>query len=163
MDTQLNIQDAIFLDDTALAALMNSDDPNHAKARSLFLDLHDLERSYITTNSIIFDLHQWLRNEYNYQQAEYFLNAIDKAVSKGNLVLISSGPEFEGESRRLLIDRPELRFSLSEAFTAVTMSYYQVKRILTFNRNFVMLTNLDKDIRIIPSHVKPINKYSLSS
>ncbi|MBD0382878.1 hypothetical protein [Paenibacillus sedimenti] len=152
MDNHLNIQDAIFLDETALAALMNPEDLHYAKARSLFLDLYDLERNYVTTNSIIFDLHEWLRNEYSYQQAEYFLNAIDKAVSKGKLAVISSDPELEGESRRLLIDRPELRFSLSEAFTAVTMSYYQVKRIFTFNRNFMMLANLDKDIRIIPSN-----------
>ncbi|CAH1200154.1 hypothetical protein PAECIP111891_01506 [Paenibacillus allorhizoplanae] len=152
MDNQLHIQDAIFLDETALAALMNPEDPRYNKARSMFLDLHDLERNYMTTNSIVFDLHEWLRNEYSYEQAEYFLKAIEKAVSKGKLAVISSGPEFEGESRRLLMDRPELRFSLSEALTAVTMSYYQVKRIFTFNRNFMMLANLDKDIRIIPSY-----------
>ncbi|OAS21187.1 hypothetical protein [Paenibacillus oryzisoli] len=152
MDNHLNIQDAIFLDETALAALMNPKDPRYIKARSMFLDLHDLERNYMTTNSIVFDLHEWLRNEYSYEQAEYFLKAIEKAVSRGRLAVISSGPEFEGESRRLLMDRPELRFSLSEALTAVTMSYYQVKRIFTFNRNFMMLKNLDKDIRIIPSH-----------
>lgn len=152
MDNHLNFQDIIFLDETALAALMNPENPRYVKARSLFLDLHDLERNYVTTNSIIFDLHEWLCNEYSYQQAEYFLNAIDKAVSRGKLEVISSGPEFVRESRRLLIDRPELRFSLSEALTAVTMSYYQVKRIFTFNRNFMMLANLDKEIRIIPSN-----------
>ncbi|MFC5448638.1 hypothetical protein [Paenibacillus aestuarii] len=151
MENNLNIQDAIFLDETALAAFMNPENPRYAKARSLFLDLHDLERHFVTTNSIIFDLHEWLRNEYSYQQAEYFLSAIDKAVSRGKLVLISSSPEFEMESRRLLLDRPELRFSLSEAFTAVTMSYYQVKRIFTFNHNFMMLAHLDKQIRILPS------------
>lgn len=150
MDT-LNVQHAIFLDETALAAFMNPDDSRYGKARSLFLDLHDLERRFVTTNSIIFDLHEWLCNEYGYQQAEFFLNAVDKAVSKGKLAVISSGPEFEAESRRLLIERPELRFSLGEAFTAVIMTYYQIKRIFTFNRNFVMLANLDKDVRIIPS------------
>ncbi|CAM4395610.1 putative nucleic acid-binding protein [Paenibacillus endophyticus] len=152
MDNHLNIQDTIFLDSTALAALMNPEDPRYVKARSLFLDLHDLERNYITTNSIIFELHEWLRNEYSYQQAEYFLKAIDKAVSKGKLAVISSSHEFDGESRRLLMDRPELHFSLSEAFTAVTMSYYQIKRIFTFNRNYMMLANLDKEIRIIPTN-----------
>lgn len=152
MENQTNIQVAIFLDETAFAALMNPEDPHYAKARSLFLDMHDLERNYVTTNSIIFSLHEWLRNEYSYPQAEYFLNAIDKAVSKGRLTVIFSGPEFEEESRRLIMDRPELRFSLSEAFTAVTMSYYQLKRIFTFNRNFFRLVNLDKTIRIIPSH-----------
>lgn len=152
MDNRLNIKDTIFLDGTALAALMNPEDPCYVKARSLFLDLHDLERNYVTTNSIIFDLHEWLRNEYSYQKAEYFLNAIDKAVNNGKLEVISSGPEFDRESRRLLIDRPELRFSLSEAFTAVIMTYYQVKRIFSFNRNYMMLANLDKDIRVIPSN-----------
>jgi predicted nucleic acid-binding protein len=151
MDNHLNLQEAIFLDETALAALMNPEDSRYAKARSLFLDLHDLERNFVTTNSIIFDLHEWLRNEYSYQMAEFFLNAMDKAEGKGKLAIISSGPELEGESRRLLMDRPELRFSLSEAFTAVAMTYYQVRRIFTFNRNFMMLANLDKDIKIIPS------------
>lgn len=152
MDNHLNIQNTIFLDETALAALMNPDDSRYLKARSLFLDLHDLERNFVTTNSIISDLHEWLRNEYSYQKAEYFLNAIDKAVSIGKLSVISSGPEFDRESRILLMDRPELRFSLSEAFTAVIMSYYQIKRIFTFNRNYMMLANLDKDIRILPSN-----------
>jgi predicted nucleic acid-binding protein len=151
MDNHLNLQEAIFLDETALAALMDPEDPQYVKARSLFLDLHDLERHFVTTNSIIFDLHEWLRNEYSYPQAEYFLNAIDKAESRGKLAVISSGPELEGESRRLLMDRPELKFSLSEAFTAVAMTYYQIKRIFTFNRNFMMLANLDTEIRIIPS------------
>jgi len=152
MDNHSIVQDTIFLDETALAAFMNPENPRYMKARSLFLDLNDLERNFVTTNAIIFDLHEWLCNEYSYQQAEYFLNAIDKAVSNGKLEVISSGPEFVRESRRLLIDRPELRFSLSEALTAVTMSYYQIKRIFTFNRNYMMLVNLDKEIRILPSH-----------
>jgi predicted nucleic acid-binding protein len=147
----LNLQDAIFLDETALAAFMNARDPHYVKARSLFLDMHDLDRHFVTTNSIIFFIHEWLRNAYDYPHAEFFLNAIDKAANKGKLAIIPGGPEFEAESRRLLIDRPELLFSLSEAYTSVVMSFYQIKRIFTFNRNFVMLISLDKDIKIIPS------------
>jgi predicted nucleic acid-binding protein len=144
-------KESIFLDETALMAFMNPDDPRYVKARSLFLDLHDLERSFITTNSIIFDVHQWLRNEYGYTQAEFFLNVIDKTVSSGKLAIISGGSEFESESRRLLLERPELRFSLSEAFTAVIMSSYQINRIFTFNPNFIMLANLNRAIKMIPS------------
>jgi predicted nucleic acid-binding protein len=143
--------DSIFIDETALAAFMNPEDPRYVKARSLFLDLHDLERNFVTTNSIIFDVHQWLRNEYGYTQAEFFLNVMDKSTSKGKLAVVSGGAEFEGEARRLLIDRPELRFSLSEAFTAVVMSSYQIRRIFTFNTNFIMLVNLNRDIKVIPS------------
>ncbi|MNI08104.1 hypothetical protein D3C73_611280 [compost metagenome] len=145
------IQDAIFIDDSALLAFMNPENPRYVKARSLFLDLHDLERHYVTTNSIIFDIHDLLRNHYGYQQAEFFLSAIDKAVSAGKLVIISGGTEFETESRRLLLDHPELRFSLSEALTAVVMSYYQITRIFTFNANFSMLASLDKNMKVIPS------------
>jgi predicted nucleic acid-binding protein len=144
-------KESIFLDETALMAFMNPDDPRYVKARSLFLDLHDLERSFITTNSIIFDVHQWLRNEYGYTQAEFFLNVIDKTVSSGKLAIISGGSEFESESRRLLLERPELRFSLSEAFTSVIMSSYQINRIFTFNPNFIMLANLNRAIKMIPS------------
>jgi predicted nucleic acid-binding protein len=144
-------QDSIFVDETALMAFMNPDHPHYVKARSLFLDLHDLERNFITTNSIIFDIHQWLRNEYGYTQAEFFLNVMDKSVSAGKLSVISGESEFESESKRLLMDRPELRFSLSEALTAVVMSSYQIKRIFTFNTNFIMLINLNREIKVIPS------------
>jgi predicted nucleic acid-binding protein len=144
-------QDSIFVDETALMAFMNPDNPHYVKARSLFLDLNDLERNFITTNSIIFDVHQWLRNEYGYTQAEFFLNVMDKSVSTGKLSVISGESEFESESRRLLMDRPELRFSLSEALTAVVMSSCQIKRIFTFNTNFIMLINLNREIKVIPS------------
>jgi predicted nucleic acid-binding protein len=150
-DQTRDYQQAIFLDETALIAFMNPEDPRYMKARALFLDLHDLERSFVTTNSIIFDVHDWLRNDYGYTQAEFFLNVMDKAVSKGKLVIVPGGPEFEIESRRLLIDRPELQFSLNEALTAIVMSTYQIKRIFSFNSNFVMLANLNRDVKIIPS------------
>jgi predicted nucleic acid-binding protein len=150
-DQTWDYQQAVFLDDTALRALMNPEDPRYRKARSLFLDLHDLERNFITTNSIIFDVHEWLRNDYGYTQAEFFLNVIDKAIGKGNLAIIPGGSDYEAESRRLLIERPELQFSLSEALTAIVMSSYQIKRIFTFNPHFTMLTHLSRDMRIIPS------------
>lgn len=62
----LNYQQSVFLDDTALTAYMNPNDPRYMKARSLFLDLDDLERHLVTTNYIIFDTHQWLRDDYGY-------------------------------------------------------------------------------------------------
>lgn len=144
-------QQAVFLDDTAFISFMNSEDPRYTKARALFLDLHDLERTFVTTNSIIFDVHDWLRNDYGYSQAEFFLNVIDKATGIGKLIVIPGGSEFEAESRRLLIDRPELHFSLSEAFIAVVMVAYQIKRIFSFNSNFVMLANLNQGMKLIPS------------
>jgi predicted nucleic acid-binding protein len=144
-------QQAVFLDDSALTAFMNPEDPRYTKARSLFLDLHDLDRNFVTTNSIVFEVHVWLRNHYSYQQAEFFLNVMDKAVSKGKLAIIPGGSEFELESRQLLIERPELQFSLREALTTVVMSYHQIKRIFTFNPNFNMLNNLNMNIKVIPS------------
>jgi len=142
---------AVFLDASALTAFMNPEDPRYIKARSLFLDLHDLERHFATTNSIVFEVHEWIRNNYSYRQAEYFLNVMDKAASMGKLAIIPSGPEYDAESRILLTERPELQFSLSEALTAVVMSYHQIRRIFTFNPRYAMLPNLNKDIKVLPS------------
>ncbi|MBP1995249.1 type II toxin-antitoxin system VapC family toxin [Paenibacillus eucommiae] len=144
-------QHAVFVDETALIAFMNPEDPRYTKARSLFLDLHDLERNFMTTNSIIFDVHDWLRNEYGYTKAEFFLNVMDKAVSKGKLAVIAGDTEFEKDARRLLMERPELEFSLSEALTAIVMATYHTTRIFTFNSNFIMLLNMNKQIKVIPS------------
>ncbi|WP_248925097.1 type II toxin-antitoxin system VapC family toxin [Paenibacillus hamazuiensis] len=147
--TQLYGQ-SVFIDETAFAAFMNPRDPHHMKARSLFLDLDDLERDFVTTNSILFEIHRWLRNEYDYALADFFLNAVEKAAGLGKLSVIPGGSEWEQEARQLLIERPELQYSLSEALTAVVMSAYGIRRIFTFNPNHAVLLSLDKGIKLIP-------------
>jgi predicted nucleic acid-binding protein len=142
---------SVFLDETAFTAFMNPSNPHYVKARSLFLDLDDLDRHFITTNYILFDVHDWLRNEFDYVEAEYFLNAVDKAAGVGKLSIISGSQELELESRRLLLERPDLKYSLSEALTAIVMSTYRIRHLLTFNPQHLVLSKLDKQIKIIPT------------
>lgn len=142
---------SIFVDQTAFAAFMNPSDPYYSKARSLFLDLDDLDRTLITTNYIIFDTHQWLRNSYGFQQAQFFLETIEHAVRKDILTVISGSPEFENESKRLITDCPDLQLSLSEALTAVVMITYQIRRVFTFNPSYAFLPKMDPGIKVIPS------------
>ncbi|OXM87749.1 type II toxin-antitoxin system VapC family toxin [Paenibacillus rigui] len=141
----------IFVDLTAFTAFMNSSDPYYVKARTLFLDLDDLDRSLITTNYVVFDTHQWLRNSYGFQQAQFFLETIEQSVRNGNLTVISGSPEFENESKRLITDCPDLQLSLSEALTAVVMITYQIRRIFTFNPSYAFLPKMDPGIKVIPS------------
>ncbi|MCS7461969.1 hypothetical protein N0M98_17670 [Paenibacillus doosanensis] len=148
---QTNYGQAVFLDRTAFMAFMNPHDPYYSKARTLFLDLDDLDRALVTTNYVIFDTHQWLRNQYGFQQAQFFLETVDQAVHKGTLAIISGSPEFEQESKRLLTDCPDLQLSLNEAVTAVVMLTYQIKRIFTFNPSYAFLPKLDSAIKIMPS------------
>lgn len=148
---QPNFQQAVYLDQTALMAFMNPHDPYYAKARTMFLDLDDLDRTLITTNYVIFDTHQWLRNKYGFQQAQFFLETMEQAVQKGTLTLISGCSEFEQESKRLLVDCPDLQLSLTEAITAVVMITYQIKRIFTFNPSYSFLPKLDANIKVMPS------------
>jgi predicted nucleic acid-binding protein len=147
----MDYRQAVFVDDTAFTAFMNAQHPYYAKARSLFLDLDDLDRCFVTTNYVVFDVHQWLRNQFGYAPAEYFLNTVDKAVGSGKLALLSGSPELEMEARRLVMERPELRFSLSEALTAVFLSAYRILRIFTFNANYALLPKLDAGIKVIPT------------
>ncbi|MEB3102777.1 type II toxin-antitoxin system VapC family toxin [Ferviditalea candida] len=145
-----NYHHSVFLDDTALKAFMNPDDPSYIKARNLFLELDDLDRQLVTTNYVIFDTHQWLRDHYGYTSADYFLNTIEKSVSKDKLAVISGNPEFERKARQLLIERPDCGFSLNEALTAVVLITYQIKRIFTFNPGFSLIPHLDGEIKPIP-------------
>jgi len=141
----------IFVDRTAFTAFMDPDDPYYVKARTLFLDLDDLDRSLITTNYVVFDTHQWLKSNFSFQQAQFFLETIEQAVRNGNLTVISGSPEFENESKRLIMDCPDLQLSLSEALTAVVMITYQIRRIFTFNPSYVFLPKMDPGIKVIPS------------
>lgn len=141
----------VFVDETAFAAFLNPTDPHYIRARSIFLDMDDLDRDFVTTNSIVFDVHEWLRNDYGYELAEYFLNTVEKASASGLLSVIPGSSDLEKESRRLLLDRPELQYSLSEALTAVVTTGYGIKRIFTFNPKLDLLRRLDPDIKLLPT------------
>jgi len=153
MNDMLNdaFHQAVFLDETALKAFMNPEDPNYLKARSVFHELDDMERLLVTTNVVIFDTHQWLKKASSYTEAEFFINTIDKAVALDKLMIIPGSSTTEKESRQLLIDCPQFEFSLSEAMTAVVMITHQIKRIFTFNRSYSALPQMFTEIKIIPS------------
>ncbi|WJH35134.1 hypothetical protein N6H14_03240 [Paenibacillus sp. CC-CFT747] len=146
-----DFEQSVFLDDTSLKSFMNPDHEHYVKARSFFLDLDDLDRTFVTTSYIVFDTHDWLRNNFGYTQAEFFLNTIEKAISRGKIEVISGNERLEQEAKKLLLQFPDCQFSLGEAVTAVVMLTYRIKRIFTFNRNFQSLTNLYDQIKIIPS------------
>ena len=146
-----NFRQAVFLDQTALTSLMDEQQAHHNQARAIFMDLDDLERPLITTNYVVFETHQWLRNQFGFDHAQFFLDIIDQAAAKGIIKIIPGSTELEQESKQLISSYPDLRLSLSEALTAVVMLSYQVKRIFTFNRNYGFLPTLDADIKIMPS------------
>lgn len=142
---------SVFLDQSAWMAFMNPEDPYYLKARSLFYELHDLDRPLSTTNYVVFETHQWLRNHFDFADAQMFLNTVDKAEQMGILTIIPGGPELEREARRLLTEYQDCRFSLNEALTAVVLLHYRIRRIFTFNPNYSFLTRLDRDIKVLPS------------
>jgi predicted nucleic acid-binding protein len=150
-EQELNYQTAVFVDLSAFTSFMDPNDPFYAKARSFFLDLDDLDRPLITTNYVIIETHQWLRNNYGYEHAQLFLESIEQAITKDMLTILSGSPEFEHESKRLLTDCPDLQLSLSEALTAVVLITYRMKRIFTFNPSYAFLSRLDAGIRVMPS------------
>jgi predicted nucleic acid-binding protein len=150
-DTNFNYPQSVFLDDTALIAFMDANDPRNSKASSLFLDFDDLDRNLTTSNYILFDTHEWLRNHAGYSQAEKFLDIMDKTVELGKLNIVPGNSQLESEARQLLRERPEYHFSLGEACTAVIVLTCSIKRIFTFNPNYSKLRKFNTEIKVIPS------------
>ncbi|MFD0679860.1 MULTISPECIES: type II toxin-antitoxin system VapC family toxin [unclassified Paenibacillus] len=148
---QINLDQAVFVDQSALTSFMDPQASYYSKARSIFIDLDDLDRNLVTTNYVLFDTHQWLRNSYGFEHAQFFLDTMETATAQSKLTVISGRPEFENESKRLIMDCPDLQLSLSEAVTAVVMITYQIKRIFTFNPSYAFLPKLDSRIKVLPS------------
>jgi predicted nucleic acid-binding protein len=144
-------EDAVFLDESALKSLMDNENEDYARARTFFLDLDDLERVFVSTSYVIFDTHEWLRDNYGYTHAEFFLNTIEKAMNNGKLSLISGNEQLEQEAKSLLQQCPQLQFSLGEAVTAVVMLTYRITRIFAFNPAYLALLQLNKEIKVIPT------------
>lgn len=147
------LQQSVFVDDSAFTAFMNPNDFNYPKARSLFFDLDDLDRHFVTTNYIVFETHQWLRNHYGFEKAQFFLDTVDKSSSLDRLTVISGSAEIESESKQLLIDCPQYKFTLSEAVTAVVMFKFGIRRIFSFKANMAMLSRLNSEIKVIPGRI----------
>lgn len=147
----VQLHETIFLDKSALTAFMNPSDLNYEKARTYFLQLDDLGRSFSTSNFIIFEVHRWLRNEFDYAQAEAFLSIMDEACEANRLHLISVTSNMEQDARKLIQNCPELKLSLDEAVTAILILSSPIKRIFSFNPSFISLPELDSRIKTIPS------------
>lgn len=151
MNAILELQNTVFLDKSALMAYMDPDNPYYHKASSYFLELDDLDRSFITTNHVIFTVHQWLRDKFGYIYADYYLNIIDKAAQKGKLLVIPGTPELEHKSRQFLLQCSEYEITLEEALNAIVIADYHIKRIFTFNKKYEFLTKMNEQIKVIPS------------
>jgi predicted nucleic acid-binding protein len=144
---------AVFIDKTAFIAFMNIENPRHTKARSLFLELDDLERPLVTTKYVIYETHEWLRNNIGYEHAQFFLNTIDKSLHKGMLSILTVNEEWEQEAKDLLIENPGYEFSMPEALVAITVSKHHVDRIFSFNTKFRQLPQLQPNIKVMPSSI----------
>jgi predicted nucleic acid-binding protein len=144
---------SVFVDKTAFIPFMNPEHPRYLKARSLFLELDDLERPLVTSNLVIFDIHEWLRNEIGYEHAQFFMNTVNKAVQKEILSLIPVYEKLEEEAKVLLLDHPDFEFSMVEALTVTGMKKHNIYRIFSFNPRFRNLTELQPEIKVIPSSI----------
>jgi predicted nucleic acid-binding protein len=145
------LESAVFIDKSALTAYMDPDNPNYHKASSFFLELDDLDRTFITTNQIIFSVNQWLRDNFGYIYADYFLNIIDKSVQKEKLWIIAGNSELENKARQFLLQCSEYEITLEEALNAIVITDYQLHRIFTFNKKYAFLSKMNEHIKVIPS------------
>lgn len=146
-------QRSVFIDKTALIAFMNIENPRHSKARSLFLELDDLERPLVTTKYVIFDTHEWLRDNIGYDHAQFYLNTIDKTIQKGMLTLLTVNEEWEQEAKELLLENPGYEFSMPESLIAITIVKHHINRVFSFNLRFRQLPQLQSNIKVMPSSI----------
>ena len=151
MNAMETLDNSVFIDKSAFQAYINPDDPNHEKAYTYFLELDDLDRRFTTTNVVIFSIHQWLRDQFGYMYAEFFLNVVDKSVHKGKLSIIPGTPELEERARQFLLQCADYEITLEEALNAVVVSDYRIRRILTFNPKYSIMQKMDANVRTIPT------------
>lgn len=147
---ETSLQQSVFVDRSAWMAYMDPGHPYYHRARTYFRELDDLDRSFVTTNQVVFALHQWLRDRYGYMHASYFLNVIDKSVHKNRLRVILGDPRYEAQAKQLIEQHDKYEISLEEALNAVVISDYEIRRVFTFNQKYAFLTRLHDNIRIFP-------------
>lgn len=151
MSLETTLSDSVFLDQSAFIAYINPDDSNHEIACNYFLELDDLDRNFATTNLVVFTIHQWLRDHFGYEFAEFYLNVIDKSVHTGKLSIIPSSAQLEERARQFLLKCADYEITLEEAFNLVVISDYEIRRIFSFNRRYHLLEQINAKYRVIPT------------
>ncbi|RXT06583.1 type II toxin-antitoxin system VapC family toxin [Ammoniphilus sp. CFH 90114] len=142
---------SVFIDRSAFKAFMDPKHPLCRKAASFFYGLDDLQQPLVTLNLVIYELHEWVRDQEGLDQAQFFLNAMKRAEQLGVLSIITVDESVEQEASRLMLEQQDYGLSFVEACTLVVIHDLGINRLFSLESRWSRVSRDWPDLQIVPT------------
>ena len=131
--TSMTALDGVFVDTSALYAIVDRNEHRHAEVSA---DLEALMRSSVpllTTDAVLTEFHGLALGRLGPATA---LDALDRVLASPRISVIATGPGDIRSAVELLRDRPERRLSLVDALSFGVMRELKLESALTLDGDF---------------------------
>jgi predicted nucleic acid-binding protein len=122
---------SIFIDTSAVYALLDRDDADHKKAKKMLVDLLDSENTLITSNYVLVESFALIQNRLGLEAARRFQEDMIPLI---NIEWVNAGTHKSGMSALLAASRRKL--SLVDCVSFEIMRTLGIKRVFAFDSHF---------------------------
>jgi predicted nucleic acid-binding protein len=127
---------SLFVDTSAIFALFNERDPNHALAHAAVQRAYRERSALITTNFVVAEAHALMLARRGRARAAGLLDAVTRGPST---VVVRASEDDEDAARAIIYDYDDKDFSLTNAISFAVMRRLGIVTAFTFDRDFARL------------------------
>ncbi len=121
----------VFVDTSAVLALLNPNDLHHDRARHGFAELRSVEASLVTTSFVLVETYALLRRRMGLEAVRAFRTDLAPLI---DVVWVDQGLHESGLD--LLLEQNRRHLSLVDTVSFVVIRQRQIDRVFAFDRHF---------------------------
>jgi len=127
----------VFIDTSALYALADLGDENHARARSTYGELLKQKTLFTLTDHVLAETATLIRRRLGYKAGRAFLQRMDKLTGIGLFTVVFANRERLARARQIFEEIPASRLSFVDALSFAVMRELRLVRFFAFDEHFL--------------------------
>jgi len=129
------MQEIIFIDTSAWAAIADKSDRYHKIASSSFKKILNNYKKIVTSNLVISETYTLLIHELGHPAGMKFLTSLQ---GSSRIHLVYSNREIETDAIKFLADYSDQDFSYTDAVSFIIMKRYSIHEAFSFDKHFII-------------------------
>jgi predicted nucleic acid-binding protein len=121
----------VFIDTSAVLALLNPDDAHHDRARRSFETLRSKEVPLVTTSYVLVETYALLSRRMGLEAVQAFRTTMAPLIE-----VVWVDEEVHESGLDLLLERNQRRLSLVDVVSFLTIHENRIERVFAFDRHF---------------------------
>lgn len=130
------MRERVFVDTSALYALADGRDDNHARARAAYTSLLERHTQFVLTDHVLAETATLIRRRLGYDAARRFLQLIEAGEGTGLFSIAWPNRERFARARELFDQIQDPKLSLMDTLSFSAMEGLGLKRCFAFDEHF---------------------------